>query len=90
MEEHDKLSKLTMWSKTKEFISDGLSYSAISRKLEIDRQIVSLYASMSYDEFVPSRNYNKIYSHKLNAYEDYVVAYLTKYPEVSRRVCMTG
>ncbi len=83
MEEHDKLSKLTMWSKIKEFISDGLNYSEISRRLEIDRQTVSLYASMSYDEFVSSRNYNKIYSHKLNAYEDYVVAYLTKYPEVS-------
>lgn len=83
MEEHDKLSKLTMWSKIKEFISDGLNFSEISRRLEIDRHTVSLYASMSYEEFVSSQSYNRLYSHKLDAYEDYVVAYLTKYPEVS-------
>lgn len=47
MEEHDKLSKLTMWSKIKEFISDGLNYSEISRRLEIDRHTVSLYASIN-------------------------------------------
>ena len=83
MEEHDKLSKLTMWSKIKEFISDGLNFSEISRRLEIDRHTVSLYASMSYDEFVSSQSYNRLYSHKLDAYEDYVVAYLSQYPEVS-------
>lgn len=83
MEEHDKLSKLTMWSKIKEFISDGLNYSEISRRLEIDRHTVSLYASMSYDEFMASQSYNRLYSHKLDAYEDYVVSYLTRYPEVS-------
>ncbi|MDE5910469.1 MAG: IS21 family transposase [Lachnospiraceae bacterium] len=83
MEEHDKLSKLTMWSKINEFISDGLNYSEISRRLNIDRHTVSLYASMNYDEFVSSQSYNRHYSHKLDAYEDYVVAYLTKYPEVS-------
>ena len=83
MEEHDKLSKLTMWSKIKEFISDGLNFSEISRRLKIDRHTVSLYASMSYEEFVSSQSYNRPYSHKLDAYEDYVVAYLTNYPEVS-------
>lgn len=46
MEEHDKLSKLTMWSKVKELISDGLNFSQISRRLKIDRHTVSLYASM--------------------------------------------
>ena len=83
MEEHDKLSNLTMWSKIKEFISDGLNFSEISRWLEIDRHTVSLYTSMSYDEFVSSQSYNRLYSHKLDAYEDYVVVYLSKYPEVS-------
>lgn len=83
MEEHDKLSKLTMWSKIKELISDGLNYSEISRRLEMDRHTVSLYASMSYDEFMSSQSYNRLYSHKLDAYEDYVVSYIRRYPEVS-------
>lgn len=83
MEEHDKLSKLTMWSKIKELISDGLKFSQISRQLGLDRHTVSLYASMSYDEFVSSQSYNRLYSHKLDDYEDFTVGYLRKYPFVS-------
>lgn len=83
MEEHDKLSKLTMWSKIKELISDGLNFSQISRKLQMDRHTVSLYASMSYEEFVTSQSYNRLYSHKLDEYEDFTVQYLRKYPFVS-------
>lgn len=83
MEEHDKLSKLTMWSKIKELISDGLNFSQISRQLKLDRHTVSLYASMSYDEFVASQSYNRLYSHKLDEYEDFTVSYLRKYPFVS-------
>lgn len=83
MEEHDKLSKLTMWSKIKELISDGLNYSQISGKLKMDRHTVSLYDSMTFDEFVKSRSYNRLYSHKLDMYEDFTVEYLRKYPFVS-------
>lgn len=83
MEEHDKLSKLTMWSKIKELISDGLNFSQISRQLKMDRHTVSLYASMSYDEFVSSQSYERLYSHKLDGYEDFTVLYLRKYPFVS-------
>lgn len=83
MEEHDKLSKLTMWSKVKELISDGLNFSQISRRLKIDRHTVSLYASMSYEEFVTSQSYNRLYSHKLDEYEDFTVLFLRKYPFVS-------
>lgn len=83
MEELDKLSKLTMWSKIKELISDGLNFSQISRRLNIDRHTVSLYASMSYDEFVSSRSYERLYSHKLDDYEDFTVDYLRRYPFVS-------
>lgn len=83
MEEHDKLSKLTMWSKIKELISDGLNFSQISRRLKLDRHTVSLYASMSYEEFVSSQSYNRLYSHKLDEYEDFTVLFLRKYPFVS-------
>lgn len=83
MEEHDKQSKLTMWSKVKELISDGLNFSQISRQLGMDRHTVSLYASMSYEEFLNSQSYNRLYSHKLDGYEDFTVQYLRKYPFVS-------
>lgn len=83
MEEHDKLSKLTMWSKVKELISDGLNFSQISRQLRMDRHTVSRYASMSYDEFVSSQSYERLYSHKLDGYEDFTVLYLRKYPFMS-------
>lgn len=83
MEEHDKLSKLTMWSKIKQLISDGLNYSQIARRLDMHRQTVSLYASMSYEEFTGSQSYQRLYSHKLDAYEGYVVDFLQTYPFVS-------
>jgi intein-encoded DNA endonuclease-like protein len=34
MNEYDKESKLKMWCKIKELISDGLNYSQISRQLD--------------------------------------------------------
>lgn len=83
MEEHDKQSKLTMWSKINELISDGLNFSQIARQLDMHRQTVSLYASMSYEEFTASQSYQRLYSHKLDAYEDYVVDFLGRYPFVS-------
>lgn len=83
MEELDKESKLIMWSKINELISDGLNFSQISRKLHMNRQTVSLYASMSLEEFMKSRSYQREYAHKLDVYEDYVLALLRKYPFVS-------
>ena len=83
MEEHDKPSKLTMWSKIKELKSDGLNFSQISRRLKLDRHTVSLYASMSYEEFMSSQSYNRLYSHKLDEYKDFTVSYLRQYPFVS-------
>lgn len=84
MKEHDKkTSKLIMWSKINELISDGLNYSQISRQLEMHRQTVSHYASMTYEEFTQSRSFQREYSHKLDAYEPYVLQLLGKYPFMS-------
>jgi hypothetical protein len=83
MNEHDKESKLKMWCKIKELISDGLNYSQISRQLEMHRRTVALYASMTYDEFTRSRSFQREYAHKLDPYEDFVLGLLTKYPFVS-------
>jgi hypothetical protein len=83
MNEHDKESKLKMWCKIKELISEGLNYSQISRQLEMHRQTVALYASMTYDEFTRSRSFQREYAHKLDPYEDFVLGLLTKYPFVS-------
>ncbi len=83
MEEHDKKSKLIMWSKINEFISDGLKISQISRKLGLHRQTVSHYASMTFEEFQNSTSYQREYAHKLDIYEEYVLQLLGKYPFVS-------
>jgi transposase len=83
MTEHDKISKLFMWSKIKELLSEGLNYSQISRQLEMHRQTVALYDSMTLDEFMRSRSYQREYAHKLDPYEDFVLELLRKYPFVS-------
>ncbi len=83
MEEHDKESKLTMWCKIKQLISDGLNFSQISRILGLHRHTVSHYASMSYEEFMNSTSYERVHAHKLDAYEEEVVALLGQYPFVS-------
>jgi transposase len=83
MNEYDKLSKLLMWCKIKQLISDGLNYSQISRQLEMHRGTVALYASMTYEEFTRSKSYQRKYAHKLDAYEDFVLELLKKYPFVS-------
>lgn len=83
MEELDKKSKLFMWSKINELISDGLNYSQIARRLEMNRQTVSKYASMSLDEFMKSTSYQREYAHKLDVYEEFVVDLLEKYHFVS-------
>lgn len=38
---------------------------------------------MSYEEFVTSQSNNRLYSHKLDEYEDFTVLFLCKYPFVS-------
>lgn len=72
-----------MWSKVKELISEGLKKTQISNILEIHRETVAKYAAMSFDEFTASRSYHRVYAHKLDAYEDYVVGLLDKYPSLS-------
>lgn len=83
MDEHDKTSKLIMWSKINELISDGLKFSQISRKLGLHRQTVSHYASMTFEEFQNSTSYQREYAHKLDIYEDYVLELLDKYSFIS-------
>lgn len=83
MEEHDKTSKLIMWSKINELISIGLNYSQIARQLQMHRDTVKHYSKMTVEEFMNSMSYNREYAHKLDIYEEYVVDLLERYPFVS-------
>ena len=75
--------KLVMWYKCKELFEKGLSKSQIARELGLSRTTVRHYLSMTYDKFMSSESYKRIYSHKLDAYEDYVKSSLEQYPDLS-------
>lgn len=75
--------KLIMWYKIKELFSKGQSYSQISRNLGIDRHRVSQYARMSEEEFLSSGAYCRSYTHKMDAYEFFVLNELRSCPSYS-------
>ena len=77
--------KLIMWYKIKELFSKGQSYSQISRNLGIDRHRVSKYASMTEDEFLSSGAYSRNYTHKMDAYESFVLNELRSCPSYSSK-----
>lgn len=83
MSETSKLQKYLMWYKVKELFSDGLNKSQIGLCLGIHRQTVSKYLSLNEEEFLQSQSYERHYSHKLDAYEYYVVGELRKWPFLS-------
>ena len=77
--------KLIMWYKIKELFSKGQSYSQISRNLGIDRHRVSQYARMSEEEFLSSEAYCRSYTHKMDAYESFVLNELRSCPSYSSK-----
>ena len=77
--------KLIMWYKIKELLSKGQNYSQISRNLGIDRHRVSHYAHMSESEFLSSGAYCRDYTHKMDAYENFVLNELRCCPTYSSK-----
>jgi len=83
MTETSKLKKYLMWYKVNELFSDGLNKSQIGQSLNLHRQTVSKYLSMTEEEFMSSQSYDRHYCHKLDGYESYVVGELRKWPFLS-------
>lgn len=83
MSETSKLQKYLMWYKVKELFSNGLNKSQIGLCLGLHRQTVSTYLSMNESEFMQSQSYERHYTHKLDAYESYVIGELRKWPFLS-------
>lgn len=79
------LKKHVMWYKVREFYSHGQTISQISRNLGIHRETVSKYLKMEEAEFLSSDTYKRSYSHKLDAYENFVVDELRQCPSYSSR-----
>ena len=77
--------KLIMWYKIKELFSKGQSRSQISRNLGIDRHRVSKYLHMSESEFLSSEAYSRNYTHKMDAYEGFVLQELRSCPSYSSK-----
>lgn len=83
MTETSKLKKYLMWYKVNELFSQGLKRTQISSVLGLHRQTVSKYLSMSEDDFRSSQSYDRHYSHKLDAYEPFVLNELSLWPFLS-------
>lgn len=79
------LKRLEMWYKIRELFSNGQTFSQISRKLGIERHRVSKYAQMTESEFVSSGAYCRNYTHKMDAYEDFVLNELRSCPSYSSK-----
>jgi len=79
------LKRLEMWYKIRELFSNGQTFSQISRRLGIERHRVSKYAQMTESEFVSSSAYCRNYTHKMDAYEDFVLNELRCCPSYSSK-----
>lgn len=77
------LQKYVMWNKVRELKSTGLNNSQISLELGIYRGTVRKYLLMSEDDFLSSNSYRRLYSHKLDVYEDYIRCELSSHPYLS-------
>ncbi len=76
MSDTSRKQKYLMWYKVNQLFSDGFNRIQIARMLDLHRQTVGKYVRMSEDEFVRSQSYERLYSHKLDAWEDFVVGEL--------------
>lgn len=77
--------KLVMWCKITELFSHGQTKSQISRNLGISRARVRRYLSMSYEEFTSSDAYRRVYDHKLDCYEQFILDELRFCPSYSSK-----
>ena len=59
MNETSKLKKYLMWNKVNELFSDGLNKTQIGQSLGLHRQTVSKYLSMTEEEFMSSKSYDR-------------------------------
>lgn len=77
--------KLVMWCKINELFSHGQTKSQISRNLGISRARVRRYLKMSYEEFTSSDAYHRVYDHKLDCYEQFILDELRSCPSYSSK-----
>lgn len=75
--------KLVMWYKCKEKNEMGLTRSQISRELGINIKTVRKYLKMSYDDFISSESYKRMYLRILDPYETIVCDWLHQHPDLS-------
>jgi len=75
--------KLVMWYKVKELSERGLRQAQICRETGLDKKTVRRYLSMTYDEFVASPTYHRMYVKLLDPYEDTVYKWLDAHNDLS-------
>ena len=78
-----KLRKYQMWYKVNELFSKGLNKTQISLVVGLHRQTVRKYLLMSESEFTSSESFERRFGHKLDAYTDYVLGDLRRWPFLS-------
>ena len=75
--------KLFMWYKVKELFEKGLRQSQICRELGLDKKTVRRYRKMSYEEFIASSTYHRVYDKYLDPYESIVYEWLDHHNDLS-------
>lgn len=75
--------KLIMWYKIRELKAKGLTNKQTAKELGLHRDTVAKYLKMSQEEFESSGSYQRMYVHKLDAYEPFVRDSLERHPYLS-------
>ena len=75
--------KLVMWYKVKELSEKGLRQAQICRETGLDKKTVKRYLGMTYDEFVSSPTYHRMYVRLLDPYEETVRRWLEAHNDLS-------
>ena len=78
-----KMRKYQMWYKVNELFSSGLNKTQISLIVGLHRQTVSKYLRMSESDYLSSESFERHFGHKLDAYSDYVLEDLRRWPFLS-------
>lgn len=72
-----------MWYKVKELSEKGLRQAQICRETGLDKKTVKRYLGMTYDEFVSSPTYHRMYVRLLDPYEETVRRWLEAHNDLS-------
>ena len=75
--------KLFMWYKIRELKAKGLTNKQTAKELGLHRDTVAKYLKMTLGEFEASGSYQRMFVHKLDAYEDFVHDSLERHPYLS-------